>query len=138
MDKGQIESFLANNVPIKYDRIRGSRLAAKVTNRLIAKEIEVIPTETTCHEVEIKRSVSCQDLYLRVKNTLISTGKVLEEDEVNRVITGLVYAGAANVNPVILVVDIKQNNLKISAYAKEGLIKQHTGETAIENFMKAL
>ena len=138
MDKEKIEFCLADNVPIKFTKIRGSRLAAKGTNRALRNIIYHAPTETTYREINVKESESYQDLYLNVKNALANIGKVVEEDEHNGVIAGVILAGASDMNPALLVVDVEPDNLKISSYAKEGLIKQHTGEEAIDKFLKAL
>ena len=35
-------------------------------------------------------------------------------------------------------IDVEQENLKISAYAKEGLFSQHTEEKAIDRLLQAL
>ena len=133
MDKGKLEFYLADNVPIKFTKIRGSRHAAKGTNRALRNIIYQTPTETTYREIKVKESESNQDLYLNVKNALANSGKVVEEHEHNGVIAGVILAGASDGNPALLVVDVESDNLKISAYAKEGLIKQHTVEEAIDS-----
>lgn len=49
-------------------------------------------------------------------------------------ITGTIRAGMKDMNPAVIVIDVEQENLKISAYAKEGLTNQHTAEKAIDKF----
>ena len=41
-------------------------------------------------------------------------------------------------NPAVIVIDVEQEKLKISAYAKEGLFSQHTAEKAIDRLLQAL
>ena len=54
MNKEKIEFYLADNVPIKFTKIRGSRLAAKGTNRALRNIIYHAPTETTYREIKVK------------------------------------------------------------------------------------
>ena len=60
-------------------------------------------------------------------------GKILENTD--KYIAGITYAGYADVNPCVLSINIEQNKLNITAYAKEGLIKQNTANKGIEKLL---
>ena len=145
MDKDKIKSWLENaaaeaaaeNTPDHYMGIpvpgkgdgvgAGAKLAAKL---LSVKEAH--------REAEPKEKDSFQAAYQNAKNALIKSGEVLEEDERSGTIAGTVFAGIQDRNPAVLVIEVGQEKLKISAYAKEGLISQHSSEKAIEKFVQAL
>ena len=76
-----------------------------------------------------------KDPFFDAKNALISSGKVLEDEKEK---TGIVYAGAANLNPAVVSVKVEGSRVYIQAYAKEGLIKQKTAEKAVETVIREL
>ena len=144
MDKDKINSYLENaaakaaadNTPDHYMGIPipmkgGVGAGAKLATKLLSiKEAH--------REAEPKEKDSCQAAYQNTKNALMKSGEVLEEDEINGTITGMVFAGIQDMNPAVLVIDVEQETLNISAYAKESFINQHTSEKAIEKFVEAL
>ena len=145
MDKDKINSYLENalakaaldNTPDRYMGIPvpmkgvGAGAGSKLATKLLSVK------EAHC-EAEPRERDSYQAAYQNTKNALIKTGEVLEEDEFTGTITGIVFAGIQDRNPAVLVIDVEQENLKISAYAKEGIINQHTSEKAIDKFVNAL
>ena len=114
-------------IPFKGPEKAGIGLAAKT-----------LTTKEAYREAEPKEKESYQAAYENAKNALAACGKVLEEDDFNGVITGMINAGIQDMNPAVLVINVEQENLKISAYAKEGLINQHTAEKSIDKFLTAL
>ncbi|WP_295740961.1 hypothetical protein [uncultured Oscillibacter sp.] len=62
----------------------------------------------------------------------------LDKCFLNKTISGVIFAGTANMNPSFAVLWIEGNTIGIKASAKEGLIKQHTAEGAVEIFESAL
>ena len=97
-----------------------------------------LPTKEACLETEPKEKDSYQAAYQNAKDALLHCGKLLEEDTFSGEITGIAFAGIKDMNPAVLVIQVEQENLKISAFAKEGLISQHTAEKAIDKFVRAL
>ena len=145
MDKDKINSYLENaiaraaveNTPDRYMGIpvpmKGVGVGAGA--KLVTKHLSV---KEAHREAEPKEKDSYQAAYQNAKNALMKSGEVLEEDELSGTITGVVFAGIQDMNPAVLVLNVEQENLKISAYAKESIINQHTSEKAIEKFAEAL
>ena len=79
-----------------------------------------------------------KDPFFDAKNALISSGKVLEDEKEKGLLTGIVYAGAANLNPAVVSVKVEGARVYIQAYAKEGLIKQKTAEKAVKTVIREL
>ncbi len=105
-------------------------LGYKATKGIIDK----LPTCSEWKTVVTKET----DAFLNARNAVMETGKVLLEDRDQGTIEGIIYAGAGNMNPAIVVVRIFDNSITISAFAKEGLIDQHTAKKAIDRFVSAL
>lgn len=105
-------------------------LAAKASKRAALKLATANITETA--------TVSAPDAYMRAKTALSHCGTILEEDDTEQVLSGLIMSGSLNMNPSIVVIWVDGNCIHIKASAKEGLIKQHTAEKAIAIFKSAL
>lgn len=76
--------------------------------------------------------------YEQIKNALERSGSVLELQEDEKTAAAVIMAGAAGMNPAIVVIRAEGNTVWIKATAKEGLIKQHTAEKAIKKLKEAL
>ena len=98
----------------------------------------LLPIRQAHREAEPKEKESYRDAWQNAKNALLQCGKLLEEDDFAGVLTGVIRAGIKDMNPAVVVIDVEQENLKISAYAKEGLFSQHTAEKAIDKLLQAL
>lgn len=85
--------------------------------------------------VEARVEAGC-NAYAAARTALARCGAILEEGEKN-VITGVILAGALDMNPAFIIIRAEENVLHIIAQAKEGLIKQHTAEKAIRKFRDA-
>ena len=109
----------------------GPELGAKFTTRLL-------PIREAHCEAEPKEKDSYRDAWQNAKNALLKCGELLEEDDFAGVLTGTIRAGMKDMNPAVIVIDVEQENLKISAYAGEGLVSQHTAEKAIDRFLREL
>ena len=99
---------------------------------------KLLPLKEAHCEAEPTEKGSFREAYQNAINAFMKCGKVLEEDDFNGTVTGVVYSGIQDMNPAVIVVEVEQENLKISAYAKEGLINQQTAEKAIDKFAGAL
>ena len=78
------------------------------------------------------------DAYTQAQAALCKCGTILEENSADKIISGIIFAGVANMNPAFVVLWIEGGTIHIKASAKEGLIKQHTAERAVEVFESAL
>ena len=78
------------------------------------------------------------DVFLNARNALMECGKVLREDRESNIAEGIIYAGVGNMNPSIVVISVSGKKITIAAYAKEGLINQHTAKKAIERYSSVL
>lgn len=87
--------------------------------------------------VEKKLSVG-EMTFIQLRDRLLGNGKIIEEDFDKQIYVISVLAGAANMNTAVIGVKLVNQELHFAAYAKEGLIKQHTAEKAIEKLLKVL
>lgn len=87
--------------------------------------------------IERKIQSMSGDAYARAKAALSKCGTVLEENSADRIISGIIFSGAANMNPSFVLIWIECNTIHIRASAKEGFIKQHTAERAVKIFESA-
>jgi len=81
----------------------------------------------------VERTVDVKDMtILRLRDSLIGIGKILEEDLEANVYVLSVNAGAADMNSAVVAVHLEDDKLYFLGYAKEGLINQHTADKALE------
>lgn len=78
------------------------------------------------------------DAYALMKTALSTYGTILEENTEDGTISGVILSEAANMNPAFLLLWIEGTSIHLAANAKEGLIKQHTAERAVDVFKSAL
>ena len=142
MDREKIDAYLVNSgADAAFDPNSELHLPKflKGSTELGAKTgMKRLPTKEAYLETEPKDKDSYQAAYQNSKDALLRCGRLLEEDTFSGKITGIVFAGMKDMSPAVLVIQVEQENLKISAYAKEGLISQHTAEKAIDKFVQAL
>jgi len=91
------------------------------------KLLKNVPKQSEFEELEIK-DVS----FLVIRDNLMTLGKILDENEKKKTFTVCVNAGVANSNPCILVVLVGKDIVSIGAFAREGLINQHTARKAVK------
>lgn len=83
-------------------------------------------------EARVERACS----FASAREALSKCGTVLAED--GHFLGGVLLSGAASMNPAFVALQVEPDHLLVKAYAKEGLIKQHTAERAIETLLAAL
>lgn len=98
---------------------------------LLRKNHSKLPTEAVHINIE-------NGDFLLVSQLLNAIRKILQFDEENQVCTAVVGSGFANMNPALVVAMMEDQTLYLAAYAKEGLIKQHTAEKALKNIVDSL
>lgn len=74
--------------------------------------------------------------YTAAKAAFLRCGTILREDQ--GAFAGVILAGVMDMNPAFVIIWTEDTILHIFAQAKEGLIKQHTAEKAIQKLKSAL
>lgn len=125
MTTEQIDELLADIISIyapQFGRTLTKGAALKLAALSVEDKLENIPGS----------------VYALAKAAFSECGTIFEESIADGTIAGVVMSGAANMNPAFVVLWIEGNNIHMKAGAKEGLIKQHTAEQAVEIFKSAL
>lgn len=74
--------------------------------------------------------------FKQLRDKLMLLGSIMEEDEKKNIYVAVVNAGAKNGNPCIMVANLLEDKVAVYAYAREGLIKQHTAKKAVDKLKK--
>lgn len=122
MTEEQIQALLAGIISAYGPRF-GRALTRETAKRLALAEAE--------DRIESKTGGA----FAAARTALAVCGTILEERE--DVIAGVILSGAANRNPACLLLRIEGDAVHVRAFAKEGLIKQHTAERAAAAFRAA-
>lgn len=125
MTNKEMDELLADVIST-YASTFGKSLTKKVAQKLAASAIE--------NQIQNING----DAYALAKAALSQCGTILEENSSDKIISGVILAGIANMNPAFIVLWVQDNTILIKASAKEGLIKQHTAEQAVKIFEAAL
>ena len=73
--------------------------------------------------------------FLNIRDALIGLGRIVEENKEEQYYFGSIQVKGSNAVSIVRLVDKK---IEIAAYAKEGLIKQHLAQQAIQLFKSRL
>ncbi len=76
--------------------------------------------------------------FAQLRDSLLGLGRILEEDFENKIYVTSIAAGVADRNAAVVAVRLSGDSLDLAGYAREGLIKQHTAEKAIEKICTAI
>lgn len=76
--------------------------------------------------------------FLKLRDVLLTRGQIHFEDLEKQIYGACINGGLGKRNPALLMVQLKNNFLYISIYAKEGLIKQHTSEGVLDEIKESL
>ena len=125
MTSKEMDELLADIIST-YTSTFGKSLTKKVARKLAASGIE--------NQIQNING----DAYALAQAALGKCGTILEENSSDKIISGVILAGIANMNPAFIVLWVRDNTILIKASAKEGLIKQHTAEQAVKIFEAAL
>ena len=102
---------------------KSTGFSGTAANLLYSKVLPVFTAEQHISDI------SKQEL----ETVLAEAGEILERSDEDNTITVIVYAGIDDMNPAVIVAKINEDNsAELAAYAKEGLIKQHTAEDALQ------
>ena len=70
--------------------------------------------------------------FVQLRDKLIGKGTILDEDFEKQIYTINIMSGFANQNTATIAIKLTGNKLELAGYAREGIIKQHTVEKAVE------
>ena len=122
MDQEQIHQLLAEIISM-YAPASGKRSTKWVVSKLPMLSAE--------------EQISIGSLpYAAVKAAFAHCGTIFKENQ--SALAGVILAGALDMNPAFVIVWAENDVLHIFSQAKEGLIKQHTAEKAIQKLKSAL
>lgn len=125
MTEEQINESLAGIISMyapKFGRVITKKVALKLAMSRVEEQIRNVGEHT----------------YILAKTAFSECGTIFEENIKDYIIAGVIFSGTANMNPAFLMLWIEGDNIHLAASAKEGLIKQHTAERAVEAFKSAL
>lgn len=103
-------------------------IISKMNEYILVKEKQVVEKEIKITNIT----------FTNVRDKLIGMGKILEENFEDTYYIVNVPAGIANINSAIVFVKWNRESLALWAYAKEGLINQHTADGAIEKMIERI
>ncbi len=104
----------------------------KLTKKLIKKVTAKLSTQFV-------KAVFDGITYYQVLNAITNAGgTVLNQNDENMECTAVVFSGALNMNPAFIAVKAENDKTYIASYAKEGIIKQHTAEKAVDTVLKLI
>ncbi|MBR6382990.1 MAG: hypothetical protein IKS56_03300 [Lachnospiraceae bacterium] len=104
-----------------------SKAVKKFEPGVTKKMIDSIPNQSEYLKIMVE-GVSFDPVGTR----LAMIGKILEYNEKKKTYVVCITVGVANANPCIVVVYVGEDAIIADAYAREGLIKQHTAKKAIK------
>ena len=125
MENEQISEILADMISAYATPGLGRKAVLKAARKLAVSAIE--------DSAEIKG----EKAFETVRDALAKCGNVLGSGG-ESMVCGVILSGAASMNPCYIIVRLNGNRAEIKAYAKEGLIKQHTAEKAVKALKEAL
>lgn len=123
MENNQINEILSDMISAYATPGIGRAAIAKVASKLA----------TSC----IEQSFDTAGGFEAAKAALSKCGTVLGESG-GELVCGVTASGFGNANPCYMLIFAKDGKINVKAYAKEGLIKQHTAEKALQAFKNAL
>lgn len=84
-------------------------------------------------------SVTIKGINLKkLREAIIKTGEILDEDEKTGAITAVIPTGSMNASCALVVARIDADAVEFAGFFKEGLIKQHGAKHAIERIKAQL
>ncbi|WP_340852249.1 hypothetical protein [Ligilactobacillus salivarius] len=89
---------------------------------------------------QIIEQVICTEnfTFTNLRDSLIGLGKIVEENFESNYYIVSIPAGIAERNTAILLILWQKRKVSIFAYAKEGLINQHTADIAIDKVIESI
>ena len=125
MEEKQINEILENELQ-KVVLVAGGSPFSGMSSKAIAKKL---PAMSYADKIDIHAANN----FMLCEKVLNLQGNIMDSDASEGIITAVVGSGFGNMNPAVLIVKATDEAVFARAAAKEGLIKQHTAEKAIQN-----
>lgn len=106
----------------------GTDLCRKLRTYIDLKEKDVV----------YKDIVVCDMTLMQLRDSIIGFGTILEENIQEQIYVISIMAGTANMNATVVAIKLSKNVIQFAGYAREGFIKQHTADKAIERIKDAV
>lgn len=74
---------------------------------------------------------NCHLTYKEIRDSIIRIGKIIEENEDEKIYVCTIQSGIMK-NEAVVALGMQKSDVYLIAYAKEGLINQHTCERALQ------
>ena len=74
--------------------------------------------------------------FQKLQAILVKLGEIYREDITNNYCVAIIPGGFAKKNYAVVMVELKDNKIKIASYADEGIINQHTSEGVLHELKK--
>ena len=103
-------------------------IASKINEFIPVKEKQIVENVINAENIT----------FTNVRDRLIGLGKILEENFDDNYYIVNVPAGVANKNTAVVLIKWSEVSISLFAYAKEGLINQHTADNAIKKVIEKI
>lgn len=80
---------------------------------------------------------NCKVTYKKLRDLIIRIGKIIDENEEQQIYVFTIQSGKLG-NEAVVVLGMQEQDVYMRAFAKEGLIKQHTCERALDRVSEVL
>lgn len=121
----------------QINEILADMISAYMAPGLSRKAVLKAARKLAASEVSDSAEITGGNAFEAVRDALSKCGKVLGSSG-ESMVCGVILSGAASMNPCYVTVRLDGVHAEIKAYAKEGLIKQHTAEKAVKLLKEAI
>ena len=83
-------------------------------------------------------SINGDNAYAVVRAAAITAGTVVEDNKEEGQLAVLLKGGIGKLAPVLLVAVVKEDEVNLGCYSKEGLIPQHAAQNTMKSFVSAI
>ena len=100
--------------------------------------------DTGCNDKMIEKGTEVDSIEVenmsqqRLREAILKTGEILDEDHNTGTITAVLSTGSMNASRSLVVAQYEGNIVQIAAFFKEGLINQHGARQAIDAIKRQL
>lgn len=103
-------------------------LIEKLNEYVHIKEKDILFYETKISNIK----------FLKIREIIYSFGKLLEQDDENKILIGVIKSGALKANQSYIAIQLIDKELCFAIYSSEGLIKQNSSKKTLDLFLKEL
>lgn len=134
-----IGEVMKTGIKLSGTKVPFAGLASSFGGKLGAKL-----SKTDSAEREMRLKTDPKDLLLKIYAWFAKNGRLAEEAEEGCLrVTGVINAGIMNMSPVVLCVEIGEDDagrctVRLAGFAKEGMISQHAAEKGVVKLAEVL